>query len=197
MTLNQFLETYDFIGSTVLLEGKRNVIKDDEQKLIALGQLLADSSKNITFRSGNAAGADYFFSKGVNNINKQRLEVITPYENHRDKQNLAEYTISLDSINILNEPEVIYQSKQNKKTEKLIDSFASGNKNKITMKAAYIIRDTIKVIGTSQIKKADFGIFYDDLTNPQTGGTGHTMNICKINKVPFIDQNIWLDWVRD
>ena len=47
------------------------------------------------------------------------------------------------------------------------------------MKAAYIIRNTIKVTGTSAIPPASFALFYDDLENPGTGGTGHTIDICK------------------
>lgn len=70
-----------------------------------------------------------------------------------------------------NEEDVIYQSKNNEKTKGLIDQYIAGDVNKNTIKAAYIIRDTVKVIGTSTIKPANFGIFYDDLKAPQTGGT--------------------------
>ena len=66
---------------------------------------------------------------------------------------------------------MVHQSKSNKKTEKLIDQFVSGKKNRYTIKAAYLIRDTIKAIGTDTIKPATFGIFYDDLDHPMSGGT--------------------------
>lgn len=90
-----------------------------------------------------------------------------------------------------------YKSKRNKKTEKLIDQFVLGEKNRYTIKAAYIIRDTIKAIGTDQIKPATFGIFYDDLENPLEGGTGHTMNVCEQNGIPIINQNIWFNWLKE
>ncbi len=179
MTLKEFVRQFDKAGSIVLVEGKRNVLEADKKKLTALGKLLTSTTKNILFRSGNAEGSDQLFSDGVTAIDSRRLQVITPYSGHRKKTNQAYATIALDEIDIAAAPEVVYQSKSNKKMEKLIDKFVSGDKNRYTIKAAYIIRDTIKAIGTDEIKPATFGIFYDDLDNPMTGGTGHTMNVCK------------------
>jgi len=194
MTLKKFIKEFDKKGSTILLEGKREVYEADRQKLIALGRLLTKITKHILFRSGNASGADYFFSLGVSGVDKSRLQVITPYSGHREKYNQAEETISLEDINVAEEHKVIYLSKQNKKTENLIDKFILGDKNRYTIKAAYIIRDTIKAIGTENIKPAVFGIFYDDLKNPKSGGTGHTMKICEQNGIPFINQSVWFKW---
>lgn len=197
MTLNEFIDQFDKSNSIVLLEGKRNVIDADKEKLTALGRLLATKTKRMLFRSGNADGSDQLFSDGVTAVDSKRLQVITPYSGHRQKTNQAYETISLDDINIAAETEVVYQSKSNKKTEKLIDKFVSGDNNPYTIKAAYIIRDTIKAIGTEEIKPATFGIFYDDLDKPMTGGTGHTMNVCKQNNIPIIDQRIWFKWLNE
>ena len=196
MTLKQFINKFDFKGSVVLLEGKRKVNENDKEKLISLGKLLTSKTKYILFRSGNAIGADYYFSQGVASLNPERLQSVTPYKNHRQKENSAYYMVSLDEINIVKEPEVIYQSKFNRKTENLIDKFVSGNVNRFTVKGAYIIRDTVKVIGTKNINPANFGIFYDDLANPMCGGTGHTMNICNHNNIPFINQSVWFRWLN-
>jgi len=197
MLLNEFIKNFDKDNSIVLLEGKRNVLEEDKDKLIKLGRLLASKTKIMTFRSGNANGSDQLFSDGVTEVDNKRLQVIIPYTGHRQKTNQAYDTISLDDINIAAEPEVLYQSKSNKKTENIIDKFASGERNQNTIAAAYIIRDTIKVIGTDDIKPATFGIFYDDLENPRTGGTGHTMNVCEQNNIPLIDQNIWFKWLTE
>jgi mRNA-degrading endonuclease HigB of HigAB toxin-antitoxin module len=151
----------------------------------------------MRFRSGNAAGADQFFSIGVASIDSELLQVITPYSGHRQKTKLAYETVSLDNIDLAAEPEVVFQSKNNKKTNKLIDQYVSGNKNRITIKAAYIIRDTIKVIGTHNVEPATFGIFYDDLDNPRTGGTGHTMDICEKNNIPIINQKELFKWLTE
>jgi hypothetical protein len=197
MTLKEFINKFDIDNSIVLLEGKRNVLNEDKEKLKALGRLLATRTTRMTFRSGNAEGSDQLFSEGVTEADNKRLQVIIPYSGHRQKTNKAYDTISLDEIKIAAEPELVYQSKSNKKMEKLIDQFVSGDKNRFTIKAAYIIRDTIKAIGTDEIKPASFGIFYDDLDNPMAGGTGHTMKICEQNNIPLIDQKIWFKWLRE
>ncbi|MCK5520267.1 MAG: hypothetical protein KAI81_04080, partial [Candidatus Marinimicrobia bacterium] len=151
----------------------------------------------ILFRSGNADGSDYYFSQGVSAIDSMRLQVITPYTSHRKKYNVAGDTVSLDDINMLNEPEAVYQSKMNKKTNKLVDQYVSGDRNRYSIKAAYIIRDTIKVLGTDSIPPATFGIFYDDLEKPKSGGTGHTMNVCEKNNIELISQDVWFDWLKE
>lgn len=195
MTLKDFINNFDKDNFIVLLEGKRIVLDADKEKLIALGRMLTSKTNKMIFRSGNAEGADQLFADGVTSVDNRKLQVITPYSSHRQKSNHGYETFSLDDINIANNPELLNLSKTNKKTEKLIDQFVSGNKNRFTIKASYIIRDTIKAIGTDQIKPATFGIFYDDLDNPMAGGTGHTMNVCKLNNIPIIDQKTWFNWL--
>ncbi len=195
MTFEEFIRDFDKEHSIVLLEGKRTVLEQDKEKLKSLGRLLASCTTKMKFRSGNAEGADQFFSEGVASINHQRLQVITPYAGHRQKTNQAYETISLDNLSITAESAIVYQSKVNKKMEKLIDQYVSGDKNRFSIKAAYIIRDTVKAIGTDEIRPASFGIFYDDLLHPRSGGTGHTMNVCDQNHIPIIDQKVWFNWL--
>ena len=195
MTLEEFIKTFDKKDAIVLLEGKRNVLEADSELLIQLGKSLATKTKYMTFRSGNADGSDHYFSLGVASVDKSRLQVITPYTGHRKKTNQAYVTYSLDEINVAAEPEVVFQSKANKKTEKLIDQYVAGARDRFSIKAAYIIRDTIKAIGTDEIKPATFGVFYDDLANPKAGGTGHTMKVCELNDIPVIDQRVWFKWL--
>lgn len=197
MTLKEFINHYDKEGSVVLLEGKRKVPEADREKLIALGRRLAAETKNMIFRNGNAEGADELFGKGVATVDKKRLQVITPYTGHRKTHTLAAETIALDKLDIAGKPELLYLSKKNKKTEKLIEPYLSGERNSITLKAAYIIRDTVKVVGTESISPAVFGIFYDDPANPRSGGTGHTMNVCRLQNIPVADQKIWMRWLNE
>jgi hypothetical protein len=197
MTLKDFIKLYDKEEVSILLVGKRKVLEADLEKLTALGSLLASSTKKMKFRSGNAEGSDQLFSNGVALVDCQKLQVITPYAGHRKQSNQAYETISLDEINIATEAEVLYHSRSNKKTEKLVDKFIAGDKNRYTIKAAYIIRDTIMVIGTEKIKPASFGIFYDDLDQPKKGGTGHTMQVCEANNIPVVDQTVWFNWLTE
>lgn len=195
MTLEEFIKRFDQDHSIVLLEGKRLVKEEDREKLVTLGRILASNTDKMLFRSGNAEGADQLFAEGVAQVNPSRLQVITPYSGHRQKSNKAYQTITLDEIDLVEEPEVVYQSKSNKKTKDLIDRYVSGQRDRFSIKAAYIIRDTIKAIGTVELPPANIGLFYDDLSNPRSGGTGHTMNVCEQNKILVLDQRIWMEWL--
>lgn len=195
MTLIEFIEKYDFVNSVDLLEGKRNVKLEDQDFLVRLGYLLASQTKYILFRSGNAPGADELFTKGVTSFCSSRIQLIKPYKNHRHKYHEGLETISLDELHIASEPEVIYQSKKDSKSNQLIDRYVEGLRDNNSMKAAYIIRDAIKVLGTRTLLPATFAIFYDDLDNPKDGGTGHTMRICENKMIPHINQETWFNWL--
>ncbi len=195
MNFLDFITEYDKPGYIVLLEGKRDVPDADQKSLTELGKKLASSTKFMFFRSGNAAGADHYFSEGVFQVAPDRLQVITPYTSHRNKGNAEYNAIPLEDVNLLQEPEVVYQSKYNKKTANLIDKYVAGARDRFSIKAAYIIRDTVKAIGTTDISPANFGIFYDDLSHPMQGGTGHTMDVCQKNDIPIINQTVWLEWL--
>ena len=108
MILKEFIKEFDRESSIVLLEGKRKVREEDREKLVALGRMLASNTEKMTFRSGNAGGADQYFSEGVSSVNPIRLQVITPYSGHRKKSNKAYETFSLDEIDLASEPELIY-----------------------------------------------------------------------------------------
>ncbi len=195
MNLRLFIEQFDVADSIVLLEGKRLVSDADKPRLVELGKLLAQSTQNIIFRSGNAPGADQYFSEGVAFVDSERLQVITPYEGHRKKHNVAGYTMALDQQSLLAESELVYAAKNNPSTAKLVDDFVAGERNKNTIKAAYIIRDTAKVLGCGDWGPATAGLFYDDLANPLKGGTGHTMLLCRKFQIPVFDQKIWFEWI--
>ena len=195
MTFENFCKQY--ANGIILLEGKRNVKSEDQEKLIAIGKLLAINLPNATFRSGNADGSDYCFSQGVAQVNPKQLEVITPYQNHRNKYNVAGTIHALDEINLVNEPEVIYHSKNHKPTQSLVDKYIAGNKDQYAIKAAYILRDTIKVLGTNAgIKPITFALFYEDLENPMQGGTGHTQRVCLENDILFFNQTTFFEWLK-
>ena len=195
MDLQLFLERFDHEGMVVLLEGKRNVLPADESRLVSLGALLAGNTRHVIFRSGNASGSDALFSAGVATVDPTRLQVVVPYAGHRNASNVAGQTYSLDAINLAKEPDVVYESRMHVKTQKLVDRYVAGERDRYALKAAYILRDTVKVLGAEGIPPAAFAFFYDDLEAPETGGTGHTMQVCQRNNVPFIDQRIWFSWL--
>lgn len=195
MNFNEFITKYDFKGSVLLLEGKREVNQIDISKLVEFGRKLAKNSKYLIARSGNADGADYYFSQGFSEIAKERLEVIVPSKGHRKKQNVAGTTYNLDEFKFLKEDNVIYETNKNTKNKSLIDMYVDGVKNRMSAKAPYLIRDTMKVVGHNEINKCNFAIFYDDLANPEQGGTGHTILVCQNNDIPYINQSVWFNWL--
>lgn len=195
MNLTSFCELYS--KGIILLEGKRNVQEEDKIKLIEIGKLLAEKMPNATFRSGNADGSDYFFSQGVASVNPKQLQVVTPYTNHRKKYNLAETVYPLDTIDLIKEPDIVYHSKNHKGTKSLVEKYVDGDKNAYTIKGAYIIRDTIKVLGTnSGIKPITVALFYEDLQNPMQGGTGHTQRVCLESNIPLLNQEMYFSWLE-
>jgi len=74
-----------------------------------------------------------------------------------------------------------------------------GRWEKHTIKLTYLLRDTLKVLGSSSLKlpPATCGIFYVNESNPLAGGTGHTIRVCQTEHVPVMDQKTWLAWQVD
>jgi hypothetical protein len=196
MTIQHFYQTYDYPGCIVLLEGKRAVAMEDADKLRQLGRLLALNTQHIKFRSGNAPGADQYFSEGVMAVDISRLQLVKPYKTHRSNALPNSYAYSLDDLNLAADDDLVKKSMVNERTERMVKHYVTGARDGSAMKAAYLIRDTMKVIGAEGLPPAHFAVFYDDLNNPCTGGTGHTMQVCRQNKVPFVDQRVWFGWLR-
>jgi len=195
MTFQEFITAFDIAGSVVLLEGKRSVLNADAPKLTALGNLLANSTQHMRFRSGNAPGADALFTEGVAAVAPERIELILPYTKHRQAQAQNLKQVSMDDISLMEEPGLIYETKKNKKMAGLVDRYAQGNRDQYAMKAAYILRDTVKVMGSKDLSPIRAGVFYDDLNHPNQGGTGHTMNVCRNHEIPIFTQQIWENWL--
>jgi hypothetical protein len=200
MTLEKFIKLFDKEGSIVLLEGKREVLENDKKRLVEIGRLLAASTTHCIFRSGNAGGADAFFKEGVISVDPKRFQAIVPFNEHmksvQEESGLYQ-RISLEEINLAKEPQILYESKRNKQQKGLVESYEKGVDPKNSAKGAYIVRDTVKVTGAPSqgISPAHFGIFYDDLRKPKSGGTGHTMIVCDNQLVPYVDQRIWGKWI--
>ena len=71
-----------------------------------------------------------------------------------------------------------------------------GKWERHTIKLAYLLRDTLKVVGSAalHLQPATFGIFYVNETSPLSGRTGHTIRVCKKHEVPVLYQETWLAW---
>lgn len=184
----------DIQNPVILLEGKRNVLEEDKIKLINFAENLAKAFPEAIFRSGNADGSDFLFIQGIKKLVNTRIELVVPYKGHKRKNippNAGE--IALNDLDFTKETYFVTLTKQllSARSGELIDKYIDDNKQitKATGKASYLLRDTVKVVGVNEFAPANFGIFYDDLQNPESGGTGFTMLVCRTLNVPYIKQD--------
>jgi len=179
----------------ILLEGTRSLPDRDAPLLTAFARKLALAFPRAIFRSGNAAGADDAFASGILSVDPQRLQYILPTKRSRKKfLSPSAITLSLEEL----PAETV--DKLADETGTVSPEYASMMKNrhshsKLANVAAYLIRDTLKVAGYGEkFPPANFGIFYVNPDKPTSGGTGHTIRVCKHRNVPVTTQNAWVTW---
>lgn len=197
MNYNQFKEILaKYNDPVVLIEGKRNIPKNYYDKAVKVGEKLAKDFPRLIFRTGNASGTDEAFSLGVKNVDPTRLQIVIPYNSHKkNKRIIGAIYVSPESLSDVAEKEIINQTiKDTPKYKSLIENM---NKNaSLTAKAKYLIRDTMKVYKYTELFDSPVAaLFYVDLSNIESGGTGHTIRVCKNMNIPVIFQDSWENWI--
>lgn len=179
----------------VLLEGRRVISAREARQATALATHLAEQFPHLLFRSGNALGSDHAFSEGIAAVDPARLQIVAPYPSHRKN---ARYTHAVyDSPESLTPglkaeiaAKTIAASPHNSGLIRSLDK--SGP---LAAKAAYLLRDTMKVTGHSpDFPKPICALFYIHPDDPEAGGTGHTIRVCRQQNVPHAFQNSWHHW---
>lgn len=196
MTWTKFCQLIQSQASPViLLEGRRSIPPPEAMQAARLARFLAEQFPQARFRSGNAEGSDAAFSEGVALVDPQRLEVVTPYPGHRKKARVsgASYA-SPEDMDRLCEPDLLAQTVQaTPANRRLIEAF--GKPGPGGAKAAYLVRDTLKVVGIEgRLNQPTAALFWVDLQDPEAGGTGHTIRVCQQLGVPIIFQTDWATW---
>lgn len=180
----------------ILLEGRRAIPAGDYKSATLLARNLALRFPRLRFRSGNAKGSDQAFSEGVAQVDTSRLQVVAPYASHRKgfRYTAATYD-SPESLSKVQEDQIAFKTiSATPKNRRLIDKRAA--KGPLAAKAAYLIRDTMKVIGHSKnFTQPICALFYVDLDDPMAGGTGHTIRVSKQEGVPVAFQDSWKSWM--
>ncbi len=181
----------------VLLEGTRKVPNENKEKLTEFAKKIATEFPHIIFRSGNASGSDELFAKGIEAVDPIRMQQVLPYKNANKKRlHKKSPVISLDDLtreeiielaDLSIEATPSYKTLMNCYTDKMLV-------NKFTVKARYLLRDALKVTGIKRLnfEPADLGIFYTSIDKPTVGGTGHTIRMCELRKIPLITQKEWM-----
>ena len=186
----------------ILLEGVRKLPDQARPSLVSFSIKLANLIPNAKFRTGNESGSDEVFSEGIKKINPGRLQYVLPYRQMR-RSNIHPQSeiLTLEDIPASEEQTLFDQTINATPAYKgLINLYAKSRKrNKYTVRAFYLLRDTLKVIGSQSLglSPASLGIFYTDPVNPLKGGTGHTIRVCNQNKAPVFYQETWMMWIEN
>lgn len=184
----------------VLLEGTRKVSLPFMHRQTVFAQLLSEKFPRIIFRSGNASGTDEAFMKGVFKNNPLRIQHVLPGKGTgRWKIPEPAFIRSFEEITSKKEiTRIVNQTiDASPSIKQLIEHFyKTGTRNNLYIKSLYLLRDTLKVLGSEQLglAKTSAGIFFVNPENPNKGGTAHTIRVCIANNIPVIVQSEWKKW---
>ncbi len=194
-TLSKMLSDADH--PVVLLEGTRELTAAQAPFLTSLAAHLARSFPKTRFRTGNAKGSDEAFAAGVASVDPTRLEFVLPYASHRSKQRPAEsVSTAIDDISVASVQDLINTTLDaSPQYERVAVNYRERKTHpRVIATAQLLLRDTLKVTGTADMPAPVVGIFYVHAADPERGGTGHTMRVCRALGVPVINQFEWLEW---
>lgn len=195
MTLQEFRKLVVGDSPVVLLEGRRAISEQDASLARGFANRLAREFVPLRFRSGNAEGSDEAFAAGVAEVDASRLQVIAPYASHRTKVRYADALYSSpESLSTVQEAAIAEATVAATPRNANVVYKRTGSP-RLDAKAAYLIRDTMKVIGYSEeFGPPVCGLFYVDLNDPDAGGTGHTIRVCRQCGIPVAFQDSWMHW---
>lgn len=186
----------------IILEGIRKLPSVEFNTLLSLARRLATDFPRAIFRSGSANGADEAFAQGVNEVDPSRLQCILPDGSLRSQRlHPANYAVPFEKVPQVEEPAILYETRKATPAYssllKVYEERETLPNKRLVAKSKYLLRDTLKVLGSQELglAKATLGIFYVNLNDPWSGGTGHTMRVCRNHGVPIIDQRVWLEWL--
>lgn len=188
-----------FSQPVILLEGTRKISEKDYQKLIMFGSFIAEQIPDCMFRSGNAIGSDDAFATGVRKVADDRIQLVLPTsDSGKTRLKPQDYKVALEEISFAEEQQIIYESnKATPKNKSLFDAYKNKQEGRMLQKSLYLLRDTMKVIGSKEkrLDRITAGLFYVNEGDPESGGTGHTVRVCRQNNIPILTQEIWMNWI--
>lgn len=189
------------VNRVILVEGIRALPEEHVEKVTAFGSVLAMRYTSAIFRTGNAPGTDAAFAEGVARVAPDRLQVVLPYAGHRKKYLFSgSSAYALDGLSKAAEDRITAAtSEMNRDVARLAELYRqSGRSTAAGNKAAYLLRDTLKVLGAPEanLTPATVGIFYVNEDDPLSGGTGHTVRVCVQHQVPVVFQGEWMRWAQ-
>jgi hypothetical protein len=197
MTYDDFVTLVTASASPViLLEGMRDLPPHHAPILTRFATHLAKNFPNARFRTGNAIGSDEAFARGVAMVDPARLEYVLPYSSHRSSYRPSQATsIALDDTSTARIEEVVNTTvRVSPQYQRFAVNYFKRQTPRQKAIAQLILRDTLKVSGNDKLATPVAGIFYVNPTDPNRGGTGHTVRVCRTAKIPVIIQSEWMQW---
>lgn len=198
--LNRFNDIIVSIKDPViLLEGTRKINNDQFLLLSKFGEFIARKFPNCHFRSGNASGSDDAFAQGVRKVAPDRMQIVLPkMDSGKSRLQNRDYVLALEDVSQAEEKQIIYESKRaTPKNKRLFEAYELQQEGMMKQKSLYLLRDTLKVLGSPEnnLSPITAGIFFVNEDDPEAGGTGHTMRVCRQNSIPVFTQDVWLSWM--
>ena len=186
----------------LLLEGVRDLPPEHRPKVVALGRLLANRFPRVMFRSGNAEGTDTAFAEGVCAVDPARMEYVVTHEGmgKKRRQPGARATALTQLSSLARDRLGDFTVAASPEAERLVRIYREhGSNTRLGAKAPYLLRDTLKVKGAPELglAPATVGVFYMNMTDPFSGGTGHTVRACMLTGIPYANQMQWWTWDRE
>lgn len=183
----------------ILLEGTRKINDDRFLLLSKFGEFIAGKFPNCYFRSGNTSGSDDAFAQGVRKVAPDRMQIVLPkMDSGKSRLQNRDYVLALEDVSQAEEKQIIYESKRaTPKNKRLFEAYELQQEGMMKQKSLYLLRDTLKVLGSPEnnLSPITAGIFFVNEDDPEAGGTGHTIRVCRQNNVPVFTQDIWLSWM--
>jgi hypothetical protein len=182
----------------ILVEGRRNIPELEAAAAFEVARKLALDFPRAVFRSGNAQGSDQAFCQGVASVDPVRIQIMAPYRGHRQKERFsgAKYFYPEDIPENMQQQIIRKTLLASPKHKSIV-----GRDNlppKVAVNASYLIRDTIKAVGCSRdFPRPDAALFYIDPSDPDAGGTGHTIRVCRLENVPVYFQDEWKGFLQN
>lgn len=196
MNLARFTELVDQSADPlVLLEGRREIDGTMAAAATRFAAFLARRFPRLRFRSGNAPGSDLAFAAGVASVDASRLELVLPYTGHRRGQiPPGANTSSWDDATSAEARDAIVGATVDA-SPRARGMVVRWQDPRLGAKARYLLRDTMKVTGVpGALAKPCAALFVVDPADPGAGGTGHTIRVCRRQRVPVLLPDDWLGW---
>ena len=191
MDVAGWLKMYDTPESIVLLCGNDEIHEEDEELVVALGQLLGYASKYVRFRVHTESMIGSLFALGLREFAMERTELITFGKEGCDENRYRDFSLG----DITEQKSVAFQHLAPFVGKERIQSFYEGSFENTTPRTERLIYEMMLFTGTNECEPATFAFIYDYELSNARGNAPFYHQFCERNGIPYIDQYSWFKWI--